>query len=203
MKLAAFGGTGRTGRHVVEQALAAGHQVRALARDPARLGLSHDRLEPFVGDVTDASRVAEVCHGCDAVLSALGPTAGRKDICSTAAKNVIAAGVKRYVSISGAGIDVNGDEKDLFGKLVSFMVRTVTPAVFEDKVREHQLLASSSVGWTLVRPPRLVDRPARGGARSSLVRAPGSSIGRADLAAFVLAAAADDALIGKAPFVAG
>jgi hypothetical protein len=146
--------------------------------------------------------VRTLAAGCDAVLSALGPTRRQKDVCSTAAAHVIAAGVKRYVAISGAGLDVPGDDKDTVGKIVSFMVRTLTPAIFRDKVREHALLAASPVAWTLVRPPRLTDGPPTGRPRSSLTRAPSGSISRADLAAFTLAAASDDTLIGKAPFVA-
>jgi uncharacterized protein YbjT (DUF2867 family) len=39
MRLTVFGATGGTGRHVVQQALADGHQVTAVVRDPARLQL--------------------------------------------------------------------------------------------------------------------------------------------------------------------
>ena len=34
MKLTVFGATGSTGVQVVEQALAAGHEIRAVVRDP-------------------------------------------------------------------------------------------------------------------------------------------------------------------------
>jgi putative NADH-flavin reductase len=202
MKLAILGATGRTGRLVVEQALAAGHDVRALVRSPDKLALRHERLELVQGDATDAAAVARMVDGADVVISALGPVAGRKDICSVAAGHVIAAGARRYVAVSGAGIDVPGDQKDFVGKLVSFLVRTLSPAVFHDKVLEHTLLARSSVPWVLVRPPRLVDKPSTGNPRMSLERSPGASVARADLAAFVLRCAGDESLTGKAPFVA-
>ncbi len=203
MKLAILGASGRTGRLIVEQALAAGHDVRVLVRTPAKLGFTHARLRVVAGDATDAENVQRVAEGCDGVISALGPTKDRHDICSAAAVHVIGAGVKRYVAISGAAIDVPGDSKDVVGRLVSLLVRTLSPAVFRDKVHEHELLAKSSVGWTLVRAPRLVDKPASGKTRSSLARSPGASIARADLAAYALACASDGSLIGKAPFVAG
>jgi uncharacterized protein YbjT (DUF2867 family) len=44
MKLTIFGASGRTGTHLVEQALAAGHDVVALLRNPAKLTLRHERL---------------------------------------------------------------------------------------------------------------------------------------------------------------
>ena len=51
MQIAVFGGTGRTGRHVVTQALAAEHEVRVLVRseDSARRLGRHDRLTAVVG----------------------------------------------------------------------------------------------------------------------------------------------------------
>ncbi len=44
MLITVFGANGKTGRHVVEQALERGHQVYAVVRDPASLDLTHERL---------------------------------------------------------------------------------------------------------------------------------------------------------------
>jgi putative NADH-flavin reductase len=203
MKLAILGASGRTGRLIVEQALARGDEVRALVRSPAKLGLSHPRLEFVQGDATDADAVRRLVQGCDAVVSALGPVGRGTDICSVAARNVIAAGTPRYVAISGAGIDVPGDKKDLGGRIGSFFVRTLLPAAFRDKVREHALLEQSTLAWTLVRAPRLMDKPGTGQPRVSLERSPGNSVSRAALAGFVLRCLEDDSLVRKAPFIAG
>ncbi len=203
MKLAVLGATGRTGRHIVQQALAAGHHVRVLVRSPGKLGITNDKLEVLTGDATDAAAVRALVQDRDAVISTLGPVPERADVCSTATRHVIAAGAQRYVAVSGAGLDVPGDQKDLPGRVVSFLVRKLSPAIFADKVLEHQLLASSSLAWTLVRPPRLTDTAKTTKAKSSLLSAPGSSISRAQLAAFALDCAGDGSLIGKAPFVSG
>lgn len=45
MKMTVFGATGGIGGHVVRQALAAGHHVTAVVRDPARFDVSHPALE--------------------------------------------------------------------------------------------------------------------------------------------------------------
>ncbi len=200
MKLAVLGATGKTGRHVVERALAKGHPVRALVRDPAKLKLTHPQLTLVTGDATDPAAVLELVDGCDAVISAMGAT-DRTDVCSAATANVIAARPKRYVAVSGAGLDVPGDQKNFVARAVSFLVKTLSPAVFADKVKEHALLAKSDVRWTLVRPPRLTDKPGTGTWRTSLEQSPGTHVPREDLAAFVLEVVADDATIGKAPFV--
>lgn len=44
MRLTVFGATGGVGREVVGQALAAGHEVTAVVRDPARLPQPLDAL---------------------------------------------------------------------------------------------------------------------------------------------------------------
>ncbi|MFI6783976.1 NAD(P)H-binding protein [Micromonospora sp. NPDC050276] len=47
MRVTVFGATGGTGQHLMRQALAVGHHVTAVVRDPARLHhADHPRLEP-------------------------------------------------------------------------------------------------------------------------------------------------------------
>jgi nucleoside-diphosphate-sugar epimerase len=73
------GGTGRTGRRVVEQLLDRGVAVRAIVRTPARLpgsvagrpGLSV--IEASLSSIGDSDLVRYV-SGCDAVVSCLGHT---------------------------------------------------------------------------------------------------------------------------------
>ena len=51
MKLVVFGATGGIGSQVVKQALAAGHEVTAIARRPWAIPIQHERLEVRYGDV--------------------------------------------------------------------------------------------------------------------------------------------------------
>ena len=51
--LVVLGAAGRTGRLLVEHALAAGHSVTALVRSPEKLTLRHPKLRVVVGDATD------------------------------------------------------------------------------------------------------------------------------------------------------
>ena len=44
MKLIIFGGTGRTGQFLLQQALDVGHEVTAIARDPAKIIIKYDKL---------------------------------------------------------------------------------------------------------------------------------------------------------------
>ncbi|WP_366942274.1 NAD(P)H-binding protein [Amycolatopsis sp.] len=72
MKLAVFAATGRTGRHVVDQAVTAGHEVTAIARHPVGLPA---RVRTVTADLSmpDPPVLESALVGTDAVLSALGP----------------------------------------------------------------------------------------------------------------------------------
>jgi putative NADH-flavin reductase len=72
VKLLIFGATGGTGRQLVEQALAQGHAVTALARNPAQLRVRHANLRVVQGDILRYDTVEPAVNSQDAVLSALG-----------------------------------------------------------------------------------------------------------------------------------
>ena len=68
MKIAILGAAGRTGRLAVDYALTQGHEIVAVARQPAILG-DHGGLTVVKGDVTDPSTIKAAVAGVDAVLS--------------------------------------------------------------------------------------------------------------------------------------
>jgi transposase len=76
VKLLVLGATGRTGSQLVTQALAAGHKVRALVRNPQRLEADSSKIEVVVGDATDTAeacrRVGKDAHAVAAVARDLG-----------------------------------------------------------------------------------------------------------------------------------
>ena len=72
MKLLIFGGTGRTGRSLVEQALEQGHVVTVFARDPAKMDTAHENLRVIKGNIADYESAETAVKAQDAVLSALG-----------------------------------------------------------------------------------------------------------------------------------
>jgi len=68
MKIAVVGATGRTGRQVVEQALARGDHVMALARHPEAMPRRGQRMVSAAADVLDRAGLAELLAGADALL---------------------------------------------------------------------------------------------------------------------------------------
>ncbi len=129
MRVLVTGGTGFVGSHSAAALLASGHEVRVLARDPAKLarifaapGLAAP--ECVVGDVTEAARVAEALSGCDALVHAAGlvaleaANAGR--VLETnlhGVENVVGgacdAGLERIVYVSSAASLLGPDTLEL------------------------------------------------------------------------------------------
>ena len=75
MRIAILGATGGTGRAVTELALAEGHEVTVLVRDPSRLALIHDHLTVIEGDALVAADVDAVIAGQESVFVSLGLSA--------------------------------------------------------------------------------------------------------------------------------
>ncbi len=207
MKLAVFGATGRTGKPLVAAALERGHEVRALARDPAKLDVSQENLLVIRGDALNADDVAETVTGCDAVLSVLGQTKGSpKDLQTTATRHIVAAmkthGVTRVISLTGAGVRDPNDAPKLIDRVFGLLLATVARSVIRDADAHAEVLRQSGLEWTLVRGPRLTEGPRTGSYKVGYVgKDSGKQASRADVADFMLSQLDDDTWVRKAPMV--
>ncbi len=204
MKLLIIGATGGTGRELVAQALAAGHDVTALVRNPEKVGARHERLRLVRGDILDPGSVDSAVEGQDAVLSSLGTKAilGRVAIFSEGTKNLLDAmnkhGVRRLVCITGIGA---GDSRGHGGFLYDTLVLPLfLKRIYDDKDRQEELIRKSDREWIIVRPGFLTNGPARGNYRvlTDLTGVTAGRISRADVAAFMLAQLQSDQYVRRA-----
>jgi putative NADH-flavin reductase len=194
MRIAVFGSTGATGRQVVAQALAAGHEVTAFLRDEAKAPPPRDGLRVVAGQVTsDQAAVTSAVTGADAVVSTLGTERSRRGLL---APSVIAeatprivramqeAGVDRLVWLSGLGV---GDTLAQVPVLPRIAYRALR-RVYADKAAGEELLRRSTLAWTLVYPVMLTNGARTGryrhGERLELRGVP--TVSRADVADFIL-----------------
>lgn len=209
MRLTIFGAAGGIGRHVVQAARSAGHDLTLVTRDASQLeGLAPaDRV--LEGDVLDAALVVEAVRGAEAVINTLGPSSNSPaevELTEKFTRSLIeamkAAGIRRLVTLSGAAVRVEGEHKGLGDRFASAVVHLFAGNVLRAKQREYELLAASPLEWVAVRPPRVTDDAARGSYRSGSLRVgPGSRIGKADLAAFMLQQLTDDEYLRQAPLI--
>lgn len=190
MKLTVFGATGGTGTQVVQQALDAGHDVTAVARHPAHITLRHERLDILRGDVLDPSSVEEAVFAQDAVVSCIGATTREQPITlySAGMRNILRAmradGVQRLLCISANPLVVGDGDVLLDRVVLKPIVRAIFKASYADLARMEDEVRVSGLEWTILRPPRLTDRPRTGHYRIAFNRnlPRGRFISRADLA---------------------
>ncbi|MBT2467960.1 NAD(P)H-binding protein [Streptomyces sp. ISL-66] len=211
MKLTVFGATGGVGREVVRQALDAGHEVTAVVRDPARLGVpAHDRLRvAVVRDLTDEDALVPLLAGREAVVSALGAASNKQarltPVAGPALRAVVSAmdraGVTRLSAVSAAPLGpVTPADGVIARKVVLPVLRRLLRDVYADLAVMEAAIAGSRTGWTVVRPPRLLNRPRTGTYRRAVDgNVPGGrSIPRADVADALLTTLGDPSTAGHA-----
>jgi putative NADH-flavin reductase len=198
MKLAILGATGKTGGHALEIALAAGHHVRVLARTPAKLTTTHERLEVVEGDATHVEDCAKLVEGCDAVIGTLGPpNLGVTTVRQDAARAVVDAmkqkGVTKVVWLSALGVGENIAQAKRSSWLATTFIKLVLKKTYVDAEAAEQVLRASGLDYVLCRPPQLTNRAARGHVDEvpEDQKLPRISIPRADVAAWMVKAATE------------
>jgi putative NADH-flavin reductase len=192
-----IGANGGIGRQTVEAALASGFQVTAILRDPSRLPLVHPNLEIVRGDILEPAGFQAHLRDKDAVISAIGVKGGLTHdepttLYSEGNLRLLAvmrqAGTKRVFFISASAVEIS--------PLLPFIVKLVAKYVLQKLLRHmyadlramERLIRESEADWTIVRPPRLLDKPATGKYRWSVNAFLRNclSISRADVAHFML-----------------
>ena len=146
--IAVTGATGFVGRHIVAALASAGHQVRALIRDPAKAEKTLDRADGITlvrGDVLDARCLADLVTGADAVIHAVGirrevrPKVTFDRMHTTATARVVDAarhaGVRRIVHMSALGTRANAPT-----------------AYYRTKFESETIVRRSTLDWTILRP---------------------------------------------------
>lgn len=207
MRVLVLGATGGVGRQAVACAVDAGHEVRAGARSPLPGG-------PAVGavavDVRDTDGVRRAVDGVDVVLWCVGVTRrSGGDVGRVGMANLVAAagaaGLRRVITVSGAGVTLPGDDKGPGARLVSALTRRLAADLVADKQGEHEVLAGSDLLWSEVRPPRLVEGEPTGRWRL-VTEAPGLTappVTKADVASAMLHLAGSGDWSYRSPFLVG
>jgi putative NADH-flavin reductase len=206
--IALIGATGKVGQQFLNAALAAGYKVKALARNSSKISQKSEKLEIIVGDVLNQADVDKVVAGSDIVVSLFGQVKdspewvqrdGTKKLLLAMQKN----NIDRIISLSGGGLPFpEKDEPKFADKLIRTIMKIAVPKVLNDANAHAEVLKSSKAKWTIVRGPRLTDKPRVGKYRIGWVGVNGStSISRADLADFILSQVEDETFNFMMPFV--
>ncbi|MFD7836705.1 NAD(P)-dependent oxidoreductase [Streptomyces sp. NPDC059761] len=177
MKLTMFGATGGVGREVVRQALDAGHEVTAVVRD-ARLDVpAHERLVvAVVRDLTDEDALVPVLAGRSAVISALGAASNKQarltPVTGPALRAIVSAmdraGVSRLAAVSAAPVGPDVATDGFVARRVFLpLLRRALRDLYADLAVMEATIRASDTEWTVIRPPRLLNKPHTGSYRRS------------------------------------
>ena len=196
MKLLVLGGSGGTGRQVVTQALAAGHDVTVLARNRSGITTTHPSLRVIEGSVDGAHPLTEAMAGQGAVISAIGrgKTFKADGLMERGVAAILSAmtetRVRRLLLVSALGVGDSYADSPLLAKL---FFRTLLRGIYADKLIGDDMVRRSTVDWTIVQPAVLTDGPLtrqyRAGEHLTLTGMP--SVSRADVAHYLLDHIAD------------
>jgi putative NADH-flavin reductase len=210
MRIVIFGANGPTGRLLAGQALAAGHEVVAVTRQPWEFPLREVGLEVVGGDVLDQAAVDSVVEGSGAVLSALGVPFGKTpvEVYSRGAEHMLDAmkryGVPRLVVVSSGAV-IGADDPTggfVFNKVLQpYVTKVLGRTVYDDMRRMEDTVSGSDVDWTILRPSGLFDLPAVTDYSLTEEQGPGRFTSRADLAAAMLQQLHDSRFVRKVAHV--
>lgn len=161
MKIAIFGASGMIGQRIVNEALARGHEITAVVRDPAKFTPADASIKVVQGDVLDADAIAKAVAGHDVVVSSVGPAhdgSSAPRLLVNSAHALIAglkkAGVPRLIVVGGAGSLEVAPGLKLFDT-------PEFPEAWRAGAKEHGegleiYRASTDLDWTFISPPMII-----------------------------------------------
>lgn len=205
MKVLVIGAAGKTGRAVVEQAVAAGHQVTAFVHSAD--GYAVPGVRVIEGDAADRVDMDAAVLGQDAVLDTIGGKTPYKATMleSSAAATIIASmqrnDVRRLVVTSMVGVGDSAANATVYERL---LVATFLRGADKDKTAMEAAVESSGLDWVILRPAILTDDPATGDVRVFGIGTDEKAhkITRADLASFMIAQLSSDGHLHQAVTIA-
>lgn len=212
--LLVLGGSGRTGIHVLRQAVQRGHHVRALVRNPEALN-APDGVELIPGTPANIDDIRRAAGGVEAVVSVLNNsrssdnpwakpvsppnfmTDATRDTLTVMKEN----GIRRISVASTLGA---GDSWATLNPLFKALIKTSgIRHGYNDHHGVDAVVRASDAEWVLARSVALSDAPLRGPLRAALAgtEKPGMSVSRAEVARFLLDALEDDTWLRQAPLI--
>ena len=192
MKIVVFGGTGKTGSLLIEQALAKGHHVTAYVRNSQSIKIENPSLKIVVGNLSETLKLKDALVGAEACFSTLGGKSltkrspelvlGIDNIVKITEQEV----VPKFIYLSSFGA---GESKKLMPAILKFfLVDLFLRVPLADHNLNEKRIMNSKLHWTIVRPGGLTDGPLTRSINhgTEAFKQGKSNISRADVAAFML-----------------
>ncbi len=205
MKVLIIGASGRTGKLVVEEALAQGWEVKALVREVKVFDLNHPNLLKVEGTPFAYADVKKACESCDVVISALNISRASENpwsklvspenLLSKSMQNVVDVAkhikLKKLIIVSAWGVGDSRAEIPWWFKLMLSISKI--GRVYKDHDRQERIVQNADLNFTIVRPVGLNDKEASPVKVSQNASPkPGLFISRKSLAKYLVQCASED-----------
>lgn len=149
-----IGASAGVGLECVKIGLERGHRITTLSRSINNFP-SHPKLNTVQGSATKVEDLRKACAGADAILVTLGTGMDRKpttlytDFGSALLSMQDELGQTPIQVLTGFGA---GDSANYQGAIAKLLFSLLLKAVYENKSALEQMIESSSLNWSLVRP---------------------------------------------------
>lgn len=169
MKVLILGATGRTGRHVLEQALELSWEVSILVRDTKKVVSKSSKLNIFEGSPIYKKDIQKAIKGCEVVIVVLNVSrksdfpwaslVSPKNLISKSVENTLFCmqnnDIKRIVSISAAGVGNSVKEIPFWFRWL-IQISNIKYA-YQDHQKQEEILQENNIDWTVIRPVGLTN----------------------------------------------
>lgn len=207
MQIVVIGASGRTGNHILRQAVGMGYDVTAFVRHPNRLALSHERLRVMVGDAQDTYSVERALRYGDAVINVVSPqfdAAPKEHVRSL--QHIIAAmhkkSIRRLITVHHSHVRLPNQRSGFGAQLSRILARPYSPKALKADQAAVEHIYASGLDWTMVLAHQLTDDPFNGQYHISTdYQRINARISRANLADFLLRIAFNGSHIQQIPLI--
>lgn len=192
MNILIIGATRGIGKYLTIQALSKNYNVLALARRKGLEEIKDRKLKVIQGNILDKNDLQNVIENIDCVCLTIGarPTFKKVKLFSEGTVNIIKemkeAGCRRLLCATGIGAgDSKGHGGFLYDKIINpLLLKTI----YQDKDRQEEIIKSSGLEWTIVRPAMLTYGKQTENYKTitDLTGVTAKKISRADVADFML-----------------
>lgn len=199
-----IGATGKAGSVILAELLKQGYHTTVLVRNPDRLKIRDKyNLTIIIGDATILEDAKAFINNVDVVIDASGSRKGESPITKIVTENIISNlqnQEKRLFQLAGKTLK---DENDLFSFKTWFerkMLSILFPDIMKAKSESLALLKRSSIKWTLVRCPYIVDS-SNDSFNISLDKCKGKAISKKGISSFIINEIKEKKYLFKSPFI--
>ena len=202
-RIALIGSNGKAGSVILSELIANHFHVNALVREHKNIpNISSDLLHVHVGDATNEEVLISLIKDCDVIINACSNRGNKAPVSLAITKNInkLVNNNTRYFVITGKTVKSTTDEFSLSTVLQRIILSKMYPEIVKNKQEEYAFLQQSSIPWTLIRCPLLVDGDTRKYSVSER-KCKGKQITKNSLAAFLITEIGNAKYMQKCPFV--